>query len=57
MLYIIRVFLLDLRVVTVHIMLFVSVFSLWSILVLWSESRFLDTVVDGSNPGISMLLL
>ena len=26
-----------------------------SILVMWSECRFLDTEVDGSNPGISML--
>ena len=27
----------------------------WSILVVWLECRFLDTEVDGSNPGISML--
>ena len=27
----------------------------WSILVMWLECRFLDTHVDGSNPGISML--
>ena len=27
----------------------------WSILVMWLECRFLDTEVDGLNPGISML--
>ena len=27
----------------------------WSILVMWLECWFLDTEVDGSNPGISML--
>ena len=27
----------------------------WSILVVWLECRFLDTEVDGSNRGISML--
>ena len=27
---------------------------LWGILVMWLECRFLDTEVDGSNPGISM---
>ena len=26
----------------------------WSILVMWLESWFLDTEVDGLNPGISM---
>ena len=26
-----------------------------SILVMWLECRFLDTEVEGSNPGISML--
>ena len=29
----------------------------WSILVMWLECRFLDTEVDGSNPGISILCL
>ena len=29
--------------------------QLWSILVKWLECRFLDTEVDGSNPGISVL--
>ena len=27
----------------------------WSILVVWLECRFLDTEVDGSNPGNSVL--
>ena len=30
-------------------------FYSWSILVVWLECRFLDTEVDGSNPGSSML--
>ena len=29
--------------------------TIWSKLVLWLECRFLDSDVDGSNPGISML--
>ena len=28
---------------------------IWSILVMWLACRFLDTEVDGSNSGISML--
>ena len=27
----------------------------WSILVVWLECRFLDTEVDGSDPGITIL--
>ena len=30
-------------------------YQILSILVVWLECRFLDTEVDGSNPGISML--
>ena len=32
-----------------------SVSLTFHILVMWLECRFLDTEVDGSNPGISML--
>ena len=38
-----------------NINILLLVFFTWSILVTWLEIRFLDTEVDGSIPGISML--
>ena len=33
----------------------VKLLLFWSILVMWLECRFLDTEVDGLNPGINIL--